>query len=88
MKKTIRGMRSSHYLHAEQQSRIGAWKRQWVWRSELPTWCVLIAIYAGWALVVYHWEQLGKWLGTPLFLLVYVASARAHPRSSYPLATC
>ncbi|WP_423732441.1 fatty acid desaturase [Hafnia paralvei] len=70
MKKAISGMRSSHYLHAEQQSRIGAWKRQWVWRSELPTWCVLIAIYAGWALVVYHWQLLGKWFGTPLLVLL------------------
>lgn len=62
--------RTSHYLHAEQKNRIRLWQRQWLWRSELPTWCVLIAVYGGWALVVYHWQTLGKAVGTPLLILI------------------
>lgn len=62
--------RTSHYLHAEQKNRIRLWQRQWLWRSELPTWCVLIAVYGGWALVVYHWQSLGKAVGTPLLILI------------------
>lgn len=59
---------SSFYLSPQQRGEIKARSRSLWWRLEIPTWCLISAIYGGWFSVVFFWNSLGPWLGTPLLI--------------------
>lgn len=60
---------SAHYLHARQRVDIHRHSQVWWWRLELPTWLLMAAVYGGWFGVVFFWQTLGSWAGTPLLIL-------------------
>ncbi|MGY5958022.1 fatty acid desaturase [Kosakonia sp. BK9b] len=47
------------YLHEEQRVVIRQLSRSWLWRSELPTWLVIITVYGGWFTTLAYWKTLG-----------------------------
>jgi fatty acid desaturase len=58
------------YLHASQRRAIKRREAHWLWQSELPTWAVIVTVYAGWFGVVANWQALTPWIGTPLLVLL------------------
>lgn len=60
----------THYLHEEQREAIRARQLRWLWRTEFPTWCVIMLVWGGWISVVVFWSALGIWLATPLLVLL------------------
>ncbi len=61
---------SAYYLNDRQRQCIERWRASWLWRRELPTWCVIAAIYGGWFGVVLNWQTLGAGWGTPLLIVL------------------
>lgn len=59
---------TSFYLSARQRADIVARSRRILWRLELPTWALIVAVYSGWFAVVMFWTSLGVWIGTPLLI--------------------
>ncbi|WP_158784547.1 fatty acid desaturase [Pantoea sp. BAV 3049] len=60
----------AHYLNAQQRAAIKLRSSHWIWRSELPTWCVMACVYGGWFGLVAAWQWLGALSATPLMILV------------------
>ena len=60
----------AYYLNAQQRKAIKQRETHWLWRSELPTWALIVAVYSGWFCVVANWQALGPWAGTPLLILL------------------
>ena len=57
------------YLHQQQRDFIRQLSRSWVWRSELPTWGVIIAVYSGWFATLAWWKTLGLLPATVLLVV-------------------
>ncbi|HDX8600380.1 TPA: fatty acid desaturase [Klebsiella oxytoca] len=58
----------SAYLHPQQRERILQLSRSWLWRSELPTWLLIFAIYGGWFASLAWWRALGLFPATLLLV--------------------
>ncbi|RDT51184.1 fatty acid desaturase [Escherichia coli] len=56
------------YLHEQQRALIGRLSRSWLWRSEFPTWVLIIVIYGGWFATLAFHETLGLLLATLLLI--------------------
>lgn len=59
----------THYLDDQQRNEIARAARHWLWRTELPTWALVIAVYASWFSVAIHTRQLGLPLACLLLTL-------------------
>ena len=64
--------RSSLYLHPQQREQIRHLASGFLWRSELPTWLLIITIYAGWFATLAFWQTLGL-LPATLLLIGFTA---------------
>lgn len=76
----------SAYLHPQQRERIQQLSRSWLWRSELPTWLLIFAIYGGWFASLAWWRAgavPGHAAAGLVHRLVYVTAARVHSRPSH-----
>ena len=51
--------KNAHYLHEQQRDFIHRLSQSWLWRSELPTWILIVAIYSGWFAAMAYWRTLG-----------------------------
>lgn len=60
---------TSAYLSAQQRDVVHQLARSWLWRSELPTWLLMVAVYGGWFASVVYWRTLGLTLSTLLLVL-------------------
>lgn len=60
------------YLHDQQREAIRQLARSWLWRSELPTWLLIIAVYSGWFGTLAYWRTLGL-LPATLLLIFFTA---------------
>ena len=58
----------SHYLHPQQREHIHQLATRFLWRSELPTWLLIIAIYTGWFTALAYWHTLGLLPATVLLI--------------------
>ncbi|HHA2009116.1 TPA: fatty acid desaturase [Enterobacter mori] len=58
----------SHYLHPQQREHIHQLATRLLWRSELPTWLLIIAIYTGWFTTLAYWRTLGLLPATVLLI--------------------
>ena len=58
----------SHYLHPQQREHIHQLATRFLWRSELPTWLLIIAIYTGWFTTLTYWQTLGLLPATVLLI--------------------
>ena len=56
------------YLHSRQQCWIKHQQKRWLWRSEFPTWVLIVSVYAGWFGVF----SLKKQLGLPVTTLMLI----------------
>lgn len=75
------------YVDDQQRILIRQLARSWLWRSELPTWLLIVTVYGGWFACVAGWQTLGLMPATLLliwFTTVYVLTARAYPWASHP----
>ena len=59
---------SSKYLHQQQRDLIRQLSRRWLWRSELPTWILIIVVYSGWFMTLAYWQTLGLFPATVLLI--------------------
>ncbi|EJL85348.1 fatty acid desaturase [Pantoea sp. GM01] len=57
------------YLNTQQREVIHQLARNWLWRSELPTWLLMVVIYSGWFASVIYWQTLGLTASTLLLIL-------------------
>lgn len=60
--------RTSVYLDQEQRELIARLSAGWLWRSELPTWLLIVTIYGGWVATVAWWQTLGLLPSTLLLI--------------------
>lgn len=58
----------SLYLHPQQRKHIHQLAARFLWRSELPTWLLIIAIYTGWFATLAYWRTLGLLPATVLLI--------------------
>lgn len=61
-------MSKAVYLHQQQRELIRQWSRGWLWRSELPTWGLIVIIYGGWFATLAYWKTLGLVPATALLI--------------------
>jgi fatty acid desaturase len=61
---------TSAYLSAQQRDVVHQLARSWLWRSELPTWLLMVAVYGGWFACVIYWQTLGLTISTLLLMLL------------------
>ena len=66
------GKRSTLYLNEGQREHIHRLSASLLWRSELPTWLLIIAIYGGWFTTLMFWQTLGL-LPATLLLIWFTA---------------
>lgn len=66
------GKRNSLYLHQQQRQYIHQRSTSILWRSELPTWIIMMTIYGGWFATLANWQALGLYPATVL-LIVFTA---------------
>ena len=66
------GKRNSLYLHQQQREHIHQLSTGILWRSELPTWIIMLTIYGGWFATLANWQALGLYPATVL-LIVFTA---------------
>ncbi len=59
----------AEYLDDAQKAELGRMEAGWLWRTEAPTWALIVAIYGGWYLTLSHWQTLGLPLATALLIL-------------------
>lgn len=57
------------YLDDQQRRDLARAARHWLWRSELPTWTLVVAVYGSWFGVAIHVRQLGLPLACVLLTL-------------------
>lgn len=62
----------SKYLHPQQREHIHTLAAHLMWRSELPTWLLIITIYGGWFATLAFWQILGL-LPATLLLIFFTA---------------
>lgn len=60
--------KSSVYLHQQQREFIAQQQKSWLWRTELPTWLLIITIYGGWFVTVAWWQTIGLLPATLLLI--------------------
>ena len=61
------------YVDDQQRILIRQLARGWLWRSELPTWLLIVTVYGGWfACVAVRWAQMST---APLLSAMTSASA-------------
>lgn len=60
--------KSSMYLHPQQRALLRQLSRRWLWRSELPTWLLIIVVYGGWFMTLAYWQTLGIFPATVLLI--------------------
>lgn len=60
--------KTSLYLHPQQRDLIRQLSRSRLWRSELPTWLLIITIYGGWFATLVYWQTLGLLPATLLLI--------------------
>lgn len=63
------GNGTTRYLDEQQRRAIHRLARSWRWRSEWPTWALIVAIYGGWFASVFYWQALGRIPATLLLIL-------------------
>lgn len=66
------GQRSPLYLHPQQRDTLRQLSQSWLWRSELPTWGLIVVIYGGWFATLFYWQALGR-LPATLLLIGFTA---------------
>jgi fatty acid desaturase len=66
------GQRSPLYLHPRQRDTLRQLSQSWLWRSELPTWGLIVVIYGGWFATLFYWQTLGR-LPATLLLIGFTA---------------
>lgn len=59
----------SAWLHDEQRHAVRLLAQSWLWRSELPTWLLMIVIYGGWFTTLAYHAELGLFASTLLLIL-------------------
>ncbi|MRS17405.1 fatty acid desaturase [Enterobacteriaceae bacterium RIT691] len=57
------------WLHDEQRYTVRQLSKSWLWRSELPTWILLITLYGGWFTTLAYHAELGLFASTLLLIL-------------------
>lgn len=62
----------NHYVNSAQADKIKQYKKTLIWRSQWPTWLLIITIYVAWFLSLYFSQDLGIWLSS--LLLVWINS--------------
>ena len=60
--------KTSMYLHPQQRALLRQLSRRWLWRSELPTWLLIIVVYGGWFMTLTYWQTLGIFPATVLLI--------------------
>lgn len=66
------GQRSPLYLHPQQRDTLRLLSQSWLWRSEFPTWGLIVVIYGGWFATLCYWQTLGR-LPATLLLIGFTA---------------
>lgn len=56
------------WLHMQQREVVHQLARGWLWRTELPTWLLIVTVYGGWFLTIVHWQALGLLPATLLLI--------------------
>lgn len=56
------------YLHEQQRAFIRRLSGSWLWRSEFPTWVLIVVIYGGWFATLACHETLGLLPATVLLI--------------------
>ncbi len=56
------------YLDQQQRHWIKQQQARWLWRSEFPTWLLIITVYGGWFGSFIFADVLGRWLTTALLI--------------------
>ncbi len=56
------------YVDDQQRILIRQLARGWLWRSELPTWLLIVTVYGGWFACVAGWQTLGLMPATLLLI--------------------
>ncbi|QWA13438.1 fatty acid desaturase [Sodalis ligni] len=64
--------KGASYLHGQQRDFIHGLSQSWLWRSELPTWILIVTIYSGWFAALAYWRILG-WVPATLVLTWFTA---------------
>ncbi|OON42115.1 fatty acid desaturase [Izhakiella australiensis] len=59
---------SSSFLHQQQRDVIRQLSQSWLWRSELPTWGLIVIIYSGWFISLTCWQTIGLLPATLLLI--------------------
>lgn len=60
--------RAAAWLHEEQRETVRRMSRGWLWRSEAPTWLLIVFLYSGWFTTLTY----SPWLGLPLSTLLLI----------------
>ncbi len=61
---------SAVYIDEQQRAAVRQLSQSWLWRSELPTWLVIFAVYGGWFATLAGWKTLGLLPATGLLILI------------------
>lgn len=61
--------RRSAWLNDTQRLAVRQWSQSWLWRSELPTWLLMVTIYSGWFATMAFHQTLGIFASTALLIL-------------------
>lgn len=61
--------RRSAWLNDTQRLAVRQWSQSWLWRSELPTWLLMLTIYSGWFATLAYNKTLGLLASTALLIL-------------------
>ncbi len=62
------GKKTAVYVDDQQRILIRQLARSWLWRSELPTWLLIVTVYGGWFACVAGWRTLGLFPATLLLI--------------------
>ncbi len=60
--------KKTYYLHQQQRDFIRQLSQSWLWRSEFPTWILIVVIYSGWFTTLAYWKTLGLLPATLLMI--------------------
>lgn len=61
--------RRSAWLNDQQRFAVRQWSQSWLWRSELPTWLLMVTIYSGWFATLAFHQTLGIFASTAMLIL-------------------
>lgn len=65
---TVSEKKHANYLHSQQRDAIRELSQSWLWRSEWPTWLLVVLIYGGWFGTLAYWRTLGQFPATLLLI--------------------